>query len=84
MKSYSYKLINFVFSVAVYNLLSTNFSMPFRQKSLGLVSKNLLSQFLRSSYGSTKSRKDSNLWVQGSENMVDAEKPPIQALGVQL
>ena len=30
-----------------------------------------------SSYGSTKTRKDSNLWVQGPENTMDAEGPPI-------
>ena len=42
MKSYGYKLINYVFSVAVYDLLplSTNLSMPFRQKSPGLVWEN--------------------------------------------
>ena len=72
--------------------LSTNLSMSLYQKSPGLVSKNLLSQFLWSfsllkltpSYGSTKSRKDSNLWVQGPENMANVEGPPIQALGVWL
>ena len=42
MKSYGYKLINYVFSVAVYDLLplSTNLSMPFRQKSTGEVWEN--------------------------------------------
>ena len=31
-----------------------------------------------------KSRKDSNLWVQGPENTADAEGPLIRALGVRL
>ena len=87
MKSYGYKFINYVFFIAVYNLLPPldQFIDAIHQKSLGLESKNLLSQFLRSSsllkvtppYGSTKSRKDSNLWVQGPENTSDAEGPPI-------
>ena len=72
--------------------LSTKLSMLLHQKSPGLVSKNLLSQFLRSSslskvtpsYGSTKSRKDSNLWVHGLENTAEAKGPPIRALGVWL
>ena len=48
-KCYGYKLINHVFSVAVYDLLPPldHFSLAFRQKSPGLVSKNLLSQFLK-------------------------------------
>ena len=72
--------------------LLTNLLMLFHQKSLGLVSKNLLSQLLRFSslskvthlIGLTKSRKDSNPWVQGQENTADAEKPPVRALGMQL
>ena len=72
--------------------LLTNLLMPFHQKSLGLILKNLLSQFLRSSSLSKvmsfiwfdKERKNSNPWVQGPENTADAEGPPIRALGVQL
>ena len=88
MKSYGYKLL-IMYSLLWFmtsSHLSTNLLMMFHQKSPGLVSKNLLSQFLRSSslskvtslsYGWTKSGKDSNLWVQGLENTVDAKEPPI-------
>ena len=52
MKSYGYKLINYVFSVAVYDLLPPldQFVDAVLPKIPGLISKNFLSQFLKSSY----------------------------------
>ena len=65
--------------------LSTNLSMLFHQKSPSLVSKNLLSQFLRSSSLSKITPhvwfdKDSNSGVQGPENTADAEGLPFEPL----
>ena len=87
MKSYGYKLINYVFFVAVYDLL-----LPLDQFVYAILPKipgSGIKEFVKpifkvlfivkdkALYGSTESGKDSNPWVQGPENMVDAEGPPI-------
>ena len=95
MKSYSYKLINYVFSVAVYDLHSS--LDQFVDAIPPKIHRSGIEEFLEPvfkvlfivkgnapPYGLTKNRKDSNLWVQGPENTADAEGPPIQALGVWL
>ena len=69
--------------------LSINWLKPFRQKTAGLVSKNLLSQFLRFSSLSkvtpliwlTWSGKDDNLLAQDLESTGSVEELPIRALG---
>ena len=94
MKSCGYKLINYVFSIAVYNLL------PPLDQFVNAISpkipKSGIEEFVEPVFkvffiveGNAphmvrQSRKDSNLWVQGRENTADAEGPPIRALGVQL
>ena len=72
--------------------LSTNWMKPFRKKSADLVSKNLLSQFLRSSSLSKVTpliwfdmeRKGNNPLVQSLESTGSVEELPIQALGVRI
>ena len=83
MKSYGYKLINYVFSVAVYDLLPP--LNQFVDAVLPQISGSGIEEFVEPvfkvlfivegnapAYGSTKSEKDSNLWckVQGIQQML--------------
>ena len=83
MKSYGYKLINYVFSIAVYDLL-----LPLYQFFDAVTPKipgSGIEEFVEPVFKILffvkvirliwfdKERKSSNPWVQGSENTMDAE-----------
>ena len=86
MESYGYKLIKYVFSVAVYDLLPPldQFVDAVPPKIPGSGIEEFVEPVFKVLFivegnapGSTKSGKDSNLWVQGPENTADADGAPI-------
>ena len=95
MKSYGYKLINYVFSIAVYNLLPSlnQFVDAVPPKIPGSDIEKFVEPVFKVLFiveGNDPHMVQQRVekivipWVQGPENTADAEGPPIQALGMWL